>query len=156
MAALGATPGRLAAAYRRTYLAPSATGPDLVRAVSEDDREAFRFTGRQLVTALIRHLDEEQQRQKDAAIVVAEGLARSLGVRLATAEVSLTEGVALFVAARRPFLAELGSLALRRALDSRQVARLFSEASGGLDRCLLAFIEGHRGSGSPPEPPSSL
>jgi hypothetical protein len=62
---------------------------------------------------------------------------------------SLTESVALFVAARRPFLGELGALARRRALDSRQVARLLDHASEALDGCLLSFIEGHRTASAP-------
>jgi hypothetical protein len=64
---------------------------------------------------------------------------------LTSSGTSLTESVALFVAARRPFMGELGTLAKRRRLDSREIASLFDAASAALDRCLLAFIDGHRG-----------
>ena len=49
------------------------------------------------------------------------------------------------VAARQPFQAEVGALARRRALDPEQLARLYEEASTLLDRLLLVFIDGHRG-----------
>src|SRR5262249_37624051 len=52
LARLGGTPQRLTAAYRRTYRTTRATAPDPVRAVPEDDRAAWRDSGRELVTAL--------------------------------------------------------------------------------------------------------
>jgi excisionase family DNA binding protein len=144
LASLGATPQRITEAYRRTYLSRDGLTPDFFSAVRDEDRETFRRKGRLLVTALVTYLRDREHDPTHASLAKAEGLARSLGVRLACSGTSLTESVALFVAARRPFLGELGSLAKRRALDSRQVARLFDEASQALDRCLLAFIDGHR------------
>ncbi len=52
--------------------------------------------------------------------------------------------MALFVVARKPFMSELGALARRRALDSRQVSMLFDQASAALDQCLLSFVDGHQ------------
>jgi len=144
LARLGGTPQRLTAAYRRTYRTTRATAPDPVRAVPEDDRAAWRDSGRELVTALVRHLDAAEAAERDDALAAASTLAQDLGRRLAGSGSSLTEAVGLFVAARRPFLAELGALARRRSLDARQLADLFDAASGALDSCLLRFIEGHR------------
>ena len=58
LAGLGATPDRLSAAYRRRYGAFHATGPDPRFYVPADERESFRDSGRQLVDALVRHLDQ--------------------------------------------------------------------------------------------------
>ena len=144
IASLGATPQRLTDAYRRTYRDVGGRGPNPFEAVREADRETFRQKGRLLVEALVHHLDEHGEASRKADLDEALALSRSLGARLAASGMSLTESVALFVAARRPFMGELGALARRRSLDSRQVARLLDLASEALDGCLLSFIEGHR------------
>lgn len=144
LARLGATPQRLTAAYRRTYRPVRSTATAHVRAVPEDERAAWRDAGRELVACLVRHLDAPDEAERAAALTQASELAAALGGRLARSGSSLTEAVALFVAARRPFLTELGSLARRRSLDARQLAVLFDASSGALDHCLLRFIEGHR------------
>ncbi len=144
LARLGGTPQRLTAAYRRTYRTTRAAVPDPVRAVPEDDRPAWRDSGRDLVAALVRHLDASDAHERAAALAEASRGAASQGARLARSGSSLTDAVALFVAARQPFLSEIGSLGKRRAMDARQLADLFSAASTALDACLLRFIEGHR------------
>jgi excisionase family DNA binding protein len=149
IASLGATPQRMTDAYRRTYQADGGAAPNPFDAVREADRETFRQKGRLLVEALVRHLDEHAAAPRKTDLDEALALSRSLGARLAASGMSLTESVALFVAARRPFMGELGVLARRRALDSRQVARLLDLASEALDRCLLSFIEGHRTATAP-------
>ena len=55
--------------------------------------------------------------------------------------------VALFVAARRPFLAELAGLGRRRALDASRLAALYEDASSLLDRLLLRLITTHQAAG---------
>jgi hypothetical protein len=115
-----------------------------VRAVPEDDRAAWRDSGRELVTALVRHLDATEPGERAAALAEASRSAEAQGARLAHSGSSLTHAVSLFVAARQPFLAEIGTLGKRRAMDARQLADLFSAASAALDHCLLRFIEGHR------------
>ncbi|MFV2064836.1 MAG: helix-turn-helix domain-containing protein [Chloroflexota bacterium] len=141
---LGATPERLTDAYRRTYLSRDGLTPNPYAAVREEDREMFRRNGRLLVDALVGFLNDREHESSSASLQDATELSSTLGARLAASGTSLTESVALFVAARRPFLGELGTLAKRRRLDSRQVAQLFDEASRALDACLLAFIDGHR------------
>lgn len=144
LASLGATPDRLADAYRRTYLSRGGLTPNPYTAVAERDRELFRRDGRLLVDALVTYLNIQEHDPGSASLEDATALSFTLGGRLAASGTSLTESVALFVAARRPFLGELGTLAKRRRLDSGQVATLFDAASQALDGCLLAFIDGHR------------
>ena len=140
---LGQPEERLVAAYRRAYRAGNEHAPGPVQAISEADRSAFRQNGRQLVAALVEHLDHDGAPRR-AALAEARGIAHELGVHLARSDASLTEAVALFVAARKPFMSELGALARRRALDSRQVSMLFAQASAALDQCLLSFVDGHQ------------
>jgi hypothetical protein len=144
LARLGGTPQRLTAAYRRTYRTSRTTASDPMRAVPEDDRAAWRDSGRELVTALVRHLDAGDAGTRAVALAEASVSAEAQGARLAGSGSSLTQAVSMFVAARQPFLTEIGSLGKRKAMDARQLADLFSAASAALDHCLLRFIEGHR------------
>jgi excisionase family DNA binding protein len=145
LASLGATPERLQRAYRRSYVGPGPT-PSAVDTVDAADRSAYRDDGRRLITALIAYLDADPH--DDPARASAEAAAASLiddlARRLAAAGTSLTESVALFVAARRPFLAELSGLGRRRALDPARLGTLYDDASGLLDRLLLRFIATHQ------------
>jgi excisionase family DNA binding protein len=139
LASLGASPERLARAYRRSY------ATDTAHQVPADDlaeRERYRRDGRRLVEALVAHLDAdvaddaERSRSEAEATALVDDLAR----RLAASGTSLTEAVGLFVAARRPFLDELTGLGRRRALDAARLAALYDDASGLLDRLLLRLI----------------
>jgi hypothetical protein len=94
----------------------------------------------------VEHLDHDGATRR-AALETARKTAAMLGADLARSGASLTDAVVLFVAARRPFMTELGALARRRALDSRQVALLFDHASAALDQCLLSFVDGHQSVG---------
>ena len=140
LASLGASPERLARAYRRSYAADTAAHQ--VPADDTAERERYRRDGRRLVEVLVAHLDaddsdvEARARAEAEATALVEDLAR----RLATTGTSLTEAVGLFVAARRPFLDELTGLGRRRALDAARLAGLYENASGLLDRLLLRLI----------------
>jgi hypothetical protein len=134
----------LSNAYRRSYEGPE--GGARTVGLDASDREAYRQDGRRLVAALVGHLDADPSEgpararaEADAAILV-DDLAR----RLAAGGTSLTEAVGLFVAARRPFLAELAALGRRRALDPSRLATLYEDASSLLDRLLLRLIETHQ------------
>jgi DNA-binding transcriptional MerR regulator len=140
LASLGASPERLARAYRRSY-----SGDAAASHVPGDDtfeRERYRRDGRRLVEALVAHLDAdaeddaERTRWEAEATALVDDLAR----RLAASGTSLTEAVGLFVAARRPFLDALTGLGRRRALDAARLATLYGDASGLLDRLLLRLI----------------
>lgn len=152
LARLGVTPDRLSRAYRRSYVAGRSTGvgsgATAPGAVPPGEHDAFRSDGRALVGALVAYLDSASDDDREAAEASAVALAEDLGRRLAGAGLSLTESVGLFVAARRPFLEELGAVARRRALDSDRTSSLFEAASALLDRLLVRLIAVHRESAS--------
>ena len=143
LASLGATSERLTQAYRRSYARP-ATPAHPMPDVGEPEREAFRREGRQLVDALLAFLDADGPAARAEAEADAGRLTDHLATRLAGSGTSLTESVALFVAARRPFLAELGAIARKRKLDSARLSSLYDEASGLLDRLLLRLVRAHQ------------
>jgi hypothetical protein len=122
--------------------------------VGEPDREAFRRDGRRLVEALLAHLDADGPEPRAAAEADAGRLTDDLAGRLSGSGASLTESVALFVAARRPFLAELGIIARRRKLEPTRLSSLYEDASGLLDRLLLRLIRSYQAhqSGVGPSP----
>lgn len=143
LASLGATPARLQRVYRRSYATPE---PNAVDAVDDEDRAAYRHDGRLLVGALVAYLDADPLDTSGRAATEADAtsLVDDLARRLATSGTSLTESVALFVAARRPFLAELSGLGRRRTLDPARLGVLYEDASGLLDRLLLRLIATHQ------------
>lgn len=143
LSSLGATPDRLSRAYRRSYQAEP-RGGGARHAVPVGDREAFRTDGRGLVASLVAFLDAADPGERATAESTAAGLTDDLARRLAAGGLSLTESVGLFVAARRPFLAELGAIARRRTLDADRISALFEEASALLDRLLVRLIAAHQ------------
>jgi excisionase family DNA binding protein len=143
LSSLGASPERLARAYRRSYTADTAA-----RRVPADDvaeRERYRRDGRRLVEALVANLDAADPEARTRSEADATALVDDLARHLAASGTSLTEAVALFVAARRPFLDELTGLGRRRALDAARLAALYDAASSLLDRLLLRLIETYQG-----------
>jgi hypothetical protein len=141
LSSLGATPERLTRAYRRSYADP-AEGPPAVEAIDDAERSRYRHDGRRLVGALLAYLDAgpldavaREDAEGDAA-----GLVDELARRLAATGTGLTDSVTLFIAARRPFLAELAGLGRRRTLEPARLAALYDDASSLLDRLLLRFI----------------
>ena len=148
LAGMGATPDRLSAAYRRRYGEHHGSEPDPRSLVPPSQRETYRETGRQLVDALVRHLDEtgpgRALAERDAA-----DLAADLGRRLALGGVPLDDAVAMFVSARRPFLAELSVMARRRGVEAARVGQLYDISTGLLDRLLLAFVAAHADATAP-------
>jgi excisionase family DNA binding protein len=140
LAGLGASPDGLSAGYRRRYA--STSGPDPRESVPVGAREPFRELGRSLVAALARSVDESGT-ARAAAEREALDLAAELGAHTAAAGVRLADGVTMFIAARRPLLAELRSVAGRQGVEARRVADLYDAATGLLDRLLLAFVDAH-------------
>jgi len=141
LATMGATPERLSRAYARSYAAERAT-TDAGELSTTDtaERDGFRRDGRLLVAALLAHVDAPDAEARQAAEREAETLTDEFARRLAAGGTSLTEAVAQFVAARRPFLAELGAIARRRSLDAQRLTAAYDDASGLLDRLLLRLI----------------
>ncbi|HEX5828112.1 MAG TPA: helix-turn-helix domain-containing protein [Candidatus Limnocylindrales bacterium] len=142
LAGLGATSDRLSAAYSRRYREQHGTGPDPRVYVPAEERESFRESGRRLVDALVRHLDETGP-GRVLAEREAVTLAERLGERLAASGVPMSDAVSMFVSARRPFLAELSVVARRRGVDAARVGQLYDASTGLLDRLLLAFVAAH-------------
>jgi excisionase family DNA binding protein len=147
LASLGAGSDRLTRAYRRSY----ATDAPAHRVDAGDtaELERYRRDGRRLVDALVAHLDADPSDDdaRSAAEAQATAVVDELARRLAESGTGLTESVGLFVAARRPFLAELAGLGRRRALDAARLASLYEDASGLLDRLLIRLIETHQETG---------
>lgn len=143
LSSLGATPDRLSRAYRRSYLAEPSEG-SARHAVPIADHEAFRSDGRGLVASLVAYLDAPDPGERATAESTAATLTDDLARRLAGGGLSLTESVGLFVAARRPFLSELGVIARRRALGPERISAMFEEASALLDRLLIRLIAAHQ------------
>ncbi|HEX5466162.1 MAG TPA: helix-turn-helix domain-containing protein [Candidatus Limnocylindrales bacterium] len=155
---LGGTTERFAAAYRRGYSVqrrrPAASGAvaagalttatATAPAIGPGDEAAFRDEGRRLVEALLGQLDPAAPRARAEARLVSAGLATEMGRRMRATGASLRGAVALFVAARRPFLAEIGAIGRRRHLDPSQLSHLYDEASALLDGLLLAFLDGYQ------------
>ncbi len=142
LAGLGASPDRLSAAYRRRYGEAHGAGLDPRALVPPSERESYRESGRRLVDALVRHLDETGAGRALAEHDAVE-LAAHLGERLATNGVPMSDAVAMFVSARRPFLAELSVVARRRGVEAARVGQLYDTSTGLLDRLLLAFVAAH-------------
>ena len=141
LSSLGASPERVALAYRRTYT--SGAHARRIPAGDADERDRYRQDGRRLVEVLIAHLDADAD-DTDAhtrSEAEATALIDEFAKRLAGSGISLTEAVALFVAGRRPFLDELTRLGRRRALDAAHLAALYDTASALLDRLLLRLIK---------------
>jgi excisionase family DNA binding protein len=147
LSSLGATAERLSRASRRSYGA-STPEPRARDAVPAEQHPAFRADGRGLVASLVTYLDAPSDAARTAAEATAVVLIDDLARRLAAAGLSLTESVGLFVAARRPFLSELGVIARRRALDSDRTSALFESASALLDRLLVRFVEAYSRAGT--------
>jgi excisionase family DNA binding protein len=143
LASMGATPDRMSRAYRRSY---ALAGPedDVRTAVPAAHHEGFRTDGRGLVASLVAYLDAEDEAARIAAEDRAAALTDDLARRLAAAGLSLTEAVGLFVAARRPFLAELGAIARRRSLPADRLSAMFEDASALLDRLLIRLVAAHQ------------
>ena len=139
---VGDSTDRLTAAYRRRYVEVHGDGPDLRTVVPEAHREAFRDTGRRLADALVRYLDGTGQARADAEAEAIE-LAALLGERVRRHGIPLEAGVTMFVAARRPFLAELRLVARRSGVNAAAVGQLYDASTGLLDRLLLVFVDAH-------------
>ncbi len=148
LASMGATPARMRRAYRAHYA--TARGTPVGAEHGADDRAAYRRDGQRLIEALVVYLDMDPAdlQARAAAEATAIRIVDDQADRLSSAQRSLTEAVAMFVAARGPFLAEIAGLGRRRSLDPTRLAVLYGDASSLLDRLLLRFIATHQGAGA--------
>jgi len=138
---MGETPGRMARGYRRATLDDPSHIPWIAE-LDEAQRERFRGYGRSIVRALVDALDTDDARHRADRLREAEDACTEYG------RVSGREGLGapmtadLFLRFRRPFLAELGSLARRREFDAAATATLMTDANAALDGLLLATLRG--------------
>ena len=139
LASLGATTDRLSRAYRRGY-SESGLGGDVRDAIPAADRDAFRDSGRRLVGALLEHLDAADDTGRERAEADAVAATDELTSRLVDAGIGPADAVSLFVASRRPFLAELGAIARRRSLDPDRLTAIYDRSSTLLDRLLIRLV----------------
>jgi len=142
LASLGATTDRVSRAYRRGYSDGSAAG-EVRDAIPTAERDAFREGGRRLVGALLEHLDAPDDARRTFAEAEAIAATDDLSDRLAAAGIAADEAVGLFVAARRPYLTELGAIARRRALDPDRLIDIYDASSALLDRLLIHLVSRH-------------
>jgi excisionase family DNA binding protein len=138
LASLGATPARLNRAYARSYRADDPAG---LRPFADEDRDAFRLEGRRLLAALLGYLDARTAAAQRRWEAQARDSVRATGERLATTGADVHDAVGSFVAARRPFLAELSAVGRRRSLDAAALAALYDDAVALLDRLLLELVQ---------------
>jgi excisionase family DNA binding protein len=139
LATLGATADRLSRAYRRGYSTGAEAG-DVRAAIPAAEHDGFRDGGRRLVGALLEHLDAADDAGRARAEAAAVAATDELTDRLAAAGIAPDEAVSLFVAARRPFLTELGAIARRRALDPDRLIAIYDSSSSLLDRLLIRLV----------------
>jgi excisionase family DNA binding protein len=152
LASLGATADRLSRAYRRGYSVGAEAG-EVRAAIPTAERDAFRDGGRRLVAALLEHLDATDDLERAQAEGAAISATDELTARLGDARIPADEAVSLFVAARRPFLTELGAIARRRALDPDRLIAIYDSSSALLDRLLIRLVSRYpRVSDLPPLP----
>ena len=140
LASLGASPDSLARAYRRSYDTDKATGGS--RRTTRSSASATGATGAgwsrrwsptsMPMRATARRATGRRRMPRPSSTTWPGAWPRG--------GTSLTEAVALFVAARRPFLDALTGLGRRRTLDAARLAALYDDASGLLDRLLLRLI----------------
>jgi excisionase family DNA binding protein len=138
LATLGATPERMARAYARSYRT-GGTVP-ATETLGAPERDAFRLEGRRLIEALVSYLDATTPAAREAAEADAMDAVAATARHLGDSNVDVATAIGAFVAARKPFLAELESIGRRRALEAPAVMGLYAEATALLDRLLLHFV----------------
>jgi excisionase family DNA binding protein len=142
LATLGATTDRLNRVYRRGYSDGAAAG-DVRDAIPISERDAFRESGRRLVGALLEHLDAVDGPGREDAETAAVAATDELTARLVEAGIGHADAVSMFVASRRPFLAELGAIARRRSLDPDRLTAIYDSSSALLDRLLIRLVSSY-------------
>lgn len=147
LARLGASPERMARAYRarsRTGTpGTAAAGRPWIAALTDEVRDASRARGRELVALLLEHLDAPSADHAAETLRAASELAAAYGREAASQGASLSEAVERFLWFRSPFVDELGALARRRGLDTREATALLADAEAATDRLLVSMMTGH-------------
>src|SRR5450759_5155298 len=150
LARLGASPERMARAYHarsRTGMSGTpgapATGRPWIAGLTDEARDTFRTRGRELVALVLEHLDAPDAERAAETLQAASQLAAAYGRESAAQGASLSEAVERFLWFRSPFVVELGALARRRGLDTREATALLADAEAATDRLLVSMMTGH-------------
>ena len=143
LTALGETPDRVAAEFRRRVRTDLAA-QDWYSRFDEDSLRWFRERGMRMSELLLGHLDTTRRAGRDQLIEQAEVLGREYGVEAKRRGLSLGEATQAFLFFRARFMAEIAQVARRRSLVPEQASLLFEEADHALDRVILALIRGHQ------------
>jgi excisionase family DNA binding protein len=142
LARLGASPERMARAYRGRQAATSAGRP-WIADLTDEARDTFRARGRELVALLLEHLDAPDGDRAAETLRAASQLAADYGRESAAQGASLSEAVERFLWFRSPFVVELGAVARKRGLDTREATALLADAEEAMDRLLVSMMTGH-------------
>ncbi len=142
LARLGASPERIARAYRPRKSAP-AQRPPWLEHLSDADRLEFRERGRHLLELLVEHLDAPDPRVASLKLQEAAQLAAGHGRQVSALGASMTEAVQTFIQFRTPFTAQLAATARTRGLDTREATALLISAEAAMDHLLVATMTGH-------------
>lgn len=142
LARLGASPERMARAYHARHAAASMNRP-WIADLTDEARDVFRARGRDLVALLLEHLDAPDADRSAGTLQAAAQLAADYGRESAAQGASLSEAVERFLWFRSPFVVELGALARKRGLDTREATALLTDAEAAMDRLLVSMMTGH-------------
>jgi hypothetical protein len=121
LATLGATTDRLSRAYRRGYPIGAAAGGSATRRRRRSRGLPRRRAGARggAPRPSRRRDDADREPAETEAVAATDALAG----RVRGAGIPLADAVSLFVAARSPFLTELGAIARRRSVDPDRLSR---------------------------------
>jgi len=148
LAGMGASPERMAKAYRRARPAERPGPAGWMAALSETDRVEFREKGRRLLAIVLEHLDAEDGPLAARKLEQAAAGAGDYGARAAALGAPLADTVELFLRFRSSFVGELAGVARRRHLDTREATALLVEAESAMDRLLVALMNGYEKHGA--------
>jgi len=145
---LGATPARMARAYRRDpgHAADWASGIGELR---DEDREPLREHGRAIAASLLGLFDAANPAVREASIAAAEAASFECGRIAASRGVAMRATIEAFLRCRMPFLRELTGLARRGGLDTPDTTDLLEEATAAFDRLLSTAMDGHVSASGP-------
>lgn len=143
LANLGASPDRIARAYRRARPASQVAPPAWLSRMTDAERNEFRERGRRLAALLVRHLDAADRAEAARLLHDADAEANAYGRTAAALGSSLGEAVESFLRFRTPFINELAGLSRRRNLDTREATALLVDAEKAMDSLLVSLMGGH-------------
>ena len=143
LSAMGEPPDRIAAEFLKRVRSDMAE-QDWHSRFDETSLRWFRERGMRMSDLLIGYLDTVRRPGREQYLAQAASLGREYGVAAKERSLSLGEATQAFLFFRARFLAEIATVARRRALEASQAAALFEEADRALDTVILALIDGHR------------